>query len=79
MMGFLEGKYYNRSNWIHHLLANVLEKRVYECFLTTITIKEYDAFNNSMDNVLSDVNKVEEYLDSPTTTHHMNMYKNYLQ
>ena len=79
MMGFLKGKYYNRCTRIHQLLANVLEKKVYECFLTTITIEEYDAFRNLMDNVPSDVNNLEEYLDNPTITHHMNMYENYLQ
>ena len=35
--------------------------------------------NNHNKNVPSDLNKMEEYLDNPTITHHMNKYENYLQ
>ena len=36
MVGFIKGKFYNRCTGIHKLLANVLEQKLYKCFLPNV-------------------------------------------
>jgi len=48
MVGFIKGKFYNRCTRIHELLANVLEKKMYECFVLDLSLEEREEFHAVM-------------------------------
>ena len=54
MVGFIKGKFYNRCTRIHQLLANVLEKKVYNRFLKDLDLEELELFQQVMKTVPSD-------------------------
>ena len=77
IMGFLKGKFYNRCKRIHPLLANVMEKKLYERYLNEIAEEELISFQDAMMRVPSDVNLVEEHLEDPVITEHLRKYEEF--
>ncbi len=79
MMGFIKGKFYNRCTRIHELLANVMEKKLYERFVLDIPKEDYSSFQQVMSTVPLDPKEAEEHLSDPVVTQHMQMYEDYFQ
>ena len=53
MMSFIKGKTYNRCVRIHELLANVLERKLYDCFISSLNCETRDEFLFTMENMSS--------------------------
>lgn len=49
--GFIKGKFYNRYTRIHELLANVIEMKLYDHFLSPMAQDEHDVFQLVMSTV----------------------------
>ena len=79
MMGFLKGKLYNRCIRIHQLLANILERKIYECFMETLPTEELETFKDLMCNVPLNSREVESYLENSIIVNHLNLYERFLQ
>jgi hypothetical protein len=79
MMGFIKGKFYNRCIRIHELLANVLEMKLYERFLSTISQEEYEAFELVFDSIPHDTYHVDERLEDPAVLQHIQSYEAFFQ
>ena len=46
LMSFIRGKYYNRCVRIHDILALVMERKMYDTFMSTLTHEMKDAIND---------------------------------
>ena len=46
LMGFIRGKYYNRCVRIHDSLALVMERKMYDNFMSTLAQERKDALND---------------------------------
>lgn len=79
MMGFVIGKFYNRCTRIHQLLANVLEQKIYNCFIAELPVEQYELFKDTMRSVPSDVCQVDAYLTDTVITDHLTKYEEFLQ
>jgi len=76
-MGFLKGKFYNCCTRIHELLANVLEQKLYDCFLLEIPQEEYELFQDFITTIPTD--QVEHQLSDPIITQHLQKYEEFFQ
>ena len=64
MMGFICGKYYNRCTPIHDILALVMERKLYESFLSTLDSECGDALDDFFAHVPQDRSMQTHYLKS---------------
>ena len=51
LMSFIRGKYYNRCVRIHDIFALVMERKMYDTFMSTLTQEMKDALNDFLSNV----------------------------
>ena len=79
MMGFIEGKFYNRCTCIHELLSNLLEQKLYAHFLLVSPDEDSDFFQEVMSTVPLDPRQAEEHLSEPVVTNHLQRYEDYFQ
>ena len=79
MMGFVKGKFYNRCTRIHEILANVLEQKLYDRFLSKISEEDRDALHQVMSTVPLDPASAKEHLADPVVMHHLEQYEEYFQ
>jgi len=79
MMGFVKGKFYNRCTRIHEILANVLEQKLYDRFLSKISEEDRDALHQVMSTVPLDPASAKEHLADPVVMHHLEHYEEYFQ
>ena len=79
MMGFIEGKFYNRCTRIHELLANVLEKKLYERFLFENPEEDDSSLNEVMSTVPLDMKLVEKHLSHSVVTERMQKYEEFFE
>ena len=78
MVGFMKGKFYNRCTRIHELLANALERKMYQRFVRDLPPVEIEEFESMMSCVPSDPNKIEEaHLNDPTILQHLQKYEDF--
>lgn len=54
MLDFIKGKFYNQCIWIHDLLANVLEKKVYQGLILELLTEECEQLEVVMEEVSMD-------------------------
>jgi hypothetical protein len=72
LMGFIRGKYYNSCVRIHDILALVMERKMYDSFLSTLDQERKDSLADLLANVPQDCSSQEQYLDaSPIFQRHM--------
>ena len=80
LMGFIRGKYYNRCVRIHDILALVMERKIYDTFMSTLTQEMKDALNDLLSNVPQDCGTQEQFLEtSPIFQQHMGEFDVYLK
>ena len=80
LMSFIRGKYYNRCVRIHDILALVMERKMYDTFMSTLTHEMKDAINDLLSNVPQDCGTHEQYLEtSPIFQQHMGEFDVYLK
>ena len=80
LMSFIRGKYYNRCVGIHDILALVMEKKIYDTFMSTLTHEMKDALNDLLSNVPQDCGTQEQFLKtSPIFQQHMGEFDMYLK
>ena len=77
MVGFLKGKFYNRCTRIHELLANVLEGKLYELFLSEIPSDELASLNVAMNSVSTDPNQIQDDLNNEIINSHLKKYEDF--
>ncbi len=78
LMGFIRGKYYNRCPRIHAILALVMERKLYESFLSTLDSERRDALDDFFAHVPQDRNMQTHYLESSLIfRQHMQEYDMY--
>ena len=79
MVGFIKGKFYNRCIRIHQLLANVLERKLYDCFFTELDDEDKESFNVALNAMPSNSEQMDEYLANADFMHHLQKYETFLQ
>ena len=80
LMSFIRGKYYNRCVRIHDILALVMERKMYDTFMSTLTQEIKDAMNDLLSNVPQDCGTQEQFLEtSPIFKQHMGEFDVYLK
>ena len=62
LMSFIRGKYYNRCVRIHEILALVMERKMYDTFMSTLTHVMKDALNDLLSNVPQDCRTQNSFL-----------------
>ena len=78
VVGFLKGKFYNRCTRIHGLLANVLERKLYNLFLSQISSDELEKLNDTMESVSCDRSEIEDDLSNEIIVLHLQKYEDFL-
>ena len=80
LMSFIRGKYYNRCVRIHDILALVMEGKMYDTFMSTLTQEMKDALNDLFSNVPQNGATQEQFLEtSPIFQQHMGEFDVYLK
>ena len=79
MMGFIEGKFYNRCTRIHKILANVLERKLYERFLVETPEVYQDSLQQVMTTVIEDPRKATEHVTDPIVNDLLQKYEDFFQ
>ena len=80
LMSFIRGKYYNRCVRIRDILALVMERKMYDTFMSTLTHEMKDALNNLLCNVTQGCGTQEQFLKtSPIFQQHMGEFDVYLK
>ena len=64
LMSFIRGKYYNRCVRIHDILVLVMERKMYDAFMSTLTQEMKDALNDLLSNVPQDCGTQEQFLET---------------
>ena len=59
LVGFMKGKFYDKCMRIHDIVANVMERKLYERFLTTLDAEELEEFRLALSLALSDHNEID--------------------
>ena len=72
LMGFIRSKYYNRGVQIHDMLAAVMERKMYNSILLTLSEDEKDEVSVLLANVPGEYSILSQYLeDSSIFRQHM--------
>lgn len=80
MVGFIKGKFYNRCTRIHELVANVLEKKMYERFVLGIPAEEYEEFLTVMQTVPTEPSMMKAaHLEDPVILQHLQKYEDFFE
>lgn len=80
LMGFIHGKYYNRCVRIHDLLALVMERKMYDSFLSSLTQEKQGAIIDLIADIPQDQRMQEAFLeDSAIFKEHMSEFEAYFQ
>ena len=80
LMSFIRGKYYNRCIRIHDILALVMERKLYDTFISTLTREMKDVLNDLLSNVPQDCGTQEQFIEtSPIFQQHMWEFDVYLK
>ena len=78
LMSFI--RYYNRCVQIHDILALVMERKVYDTFISTLTHEMKDALNDLLSYAPQDCGTQEQFLEtSPIFQQHMGEFDVYLK
>ncbi|XP_041481075.1 uncharacterized protein LOC121428475 [Lytechinus variegatus] len=77
MVGFIKGKFYNRCTRIHELLANALEKKLYNRFLQNAADDDIQALQEVM-SMIPETPDAVEHLSNPVIVKHIKEYEEYL-
>ena len=78
LMGFIRGKFYNRCTRVHEILANVLERKLYDQFVTTVSQERIDEFRSILDSSPTESDDLERYIrEHPIIQDHMRQYETF--
>ena len=77
VVGFLKGKFYNRCTRIQGLLTNVLERKLYNLFLSQILSDELEKLNDTMESLSCDSNETEDDLSNEIIVLHLQKYEDF--
>ena len=76
LMGFINGKYYNRCVRIHEILALAMERKMYESFMSTLPKDKQDDIKDLLLTIPEAVNDQQAFLaTSQIFLEHMNQYE----
>ena len=78
LMSFIRGNYYNRCVRSHDSLALVMERKMYDTFMSTLTHEMNDAINDLLSNVPQDCGTQEQFLETSLIFQHMGGFDVYL-
>ena len=78
LMGLIRGKYYNRCVRIHDIISLVMERKMYDTFMSTLAQERKDALDDLISNVTQDCGTQEQFLEtSPIFKQHMGEFDVY--
>ena len=76
LMSFIRDKYYNRCVRIYDILPLVMERKMYDTFMSTLTHEMKGALNDLLSNVPQDYGTQEQFLKiSPIFQQHMGKFE----
>ena len=80
LMSFIRGKYYNQCVRIHDILALVMERKMYDTFMSTLTHQMKYTLNDLLSNIPQDCGTQEQFLKtSQIFQQHMGEFDVYLK
>ena len=80
LISYIRCKYYNRCVRIHDILALVIERKMYDTFMSTLSHEMKDVLNDPLSNVHQDCGTQEQFLKtSPIYQQHMGEVDVYLK
>ena len=80
LMGFIRGKYYNRCVRVHSILALVMERKLYESFVQTLSQEIQDDIKYLLTEVPVNVDATEQFIsDHPLYIEHMQQYEQFFE
>ena len=79
LMGFLKGKFYNQCARVHEMLAQVMERKLYESFVTTVPKDTQDAVDDLLTELPDEPAAQERFISQPSFGGHQQEYQEYFQ
>ena len=80
LMSFIRGKYYNRCVRFHNIFSLVMERKMYDTFMSTLAQETKYALNDLHSNVTQDCGTQEQFLKtSPIFKQHMGEFDVYFK
>ena len=75
--GFIKGKHYKRCSRIHQILAVVMERKLYESFLTTVSEEVKDDVSSLLRELIPEAATEESLRSSAKLTEHLELYEKF--
>jgi len=80
LMGFIRGKLYNRCARVHEILAQVMERKLYESFLSSLSRESQKSISELLADVPNSFHDKEQFLQSqPLFKEHLDQYEEYFK